>query len=409
MNQVLYPALAAVAWIGLAVKVRDLHRGRNPSRVAVCGALALLGSTFTVSTPAVWSWLDRTTGVANLAALWAHLCVVAFSGTVQLLVLWWVNPPAAARRRARTRLSFLLVTAVALVVLFLAAGPTEPHTTDFVATYAGRPVFAAYLLVYLSAFAVGMFDVVRLCWPYARVAGRSWLRRGLRTTAVGAVFGLVYAAVRVADVAGAQAGADVRRWEPIAPPAASLGALLVILGLTMPAWGPRLSEFRGWLHRRRQYRQLQPLWADLHRLMPQIALEPPVAAPLSDLDRRLYRRVIELYDGSLALRPYLDEAAAGRAGRIGTRLGLRDDDLAAVMEAARLRGAVRAYASGEPRAAADDGAEDALPTRLDEGADLAQEVARLVRVSRAYAGSPVVAAAVAGRDALPAEETEVAM
>src|SRR3989337_2885576 len=185
MNQVLYPALAAVAWIGLAVKLRDLRRGRNPSRVAVCGALALIASTFTVSTPAVWSWLDRTTGVANLAALWAHLCVVAFSGTVQLLVLWWVNPPEVAQRQARARLAPLAVTAAALLVLFLAAGPTEPRTTDFVATYAERPAFAAYLLVYLAAFAVGMVDVVRLCWPYARVAGRSWLRRGLRTTALG--------------------------------------------------------------------------------------------------------------------------------------------------------------------------------------------------------------------------------
>ncbi|GAA4146246.1 hypothetical protein GCM10022251_07670 [Phytohabitans flavus] len=406
MNEVLYPALAAVAWIGLAVKIRDLGRGRSPSRVAVCAALALLGSTFTVSTPAVWGWLDRITGVANLAALWAHLSVVAFSGTVQLLVLWWVYPAEAARKRTRTRLAFLVVTGVALVVLFLAAGPTEPRTTDFVATYAGHPIFAAYLLVYLSAFALGMVDVVGLCWPYARVAGRSWLRRGLRTTAVGAASGLVYSAVRVADVIGAQVGADIRRWEPIAPPAASLGALLVILGLTMPAWGPRLSEFRGWLRRRRQYRQLQPLWSDLHRLMPQIALEPPVAAPLSNLDRRLYRRVIELYDGSLALRPYLDEAAANRAGRIGTRLGMRADDLAAVMEAARLRGAVRAYGHGAPQPAVE---EDAMPARLDEGTDLAEEVARLVRVSRAYAGSPVVAAAVAGRDALPAEETEVAM
>ncbi|GAA4695470.1 MAB_1171c family putative transporter [Phytohabitans rumicis] len=406
MTHVLYPALAAVAWAGFAVKLRDLRRGPNPARYAVCGALALLGSTFTVSTPAVWSWLDRTTGVANLAALWAHLSVVGFSATVQLLVLWWVNPTDLARRRTRARLAFLAVAAATMVVLFLAAGPTEPHATDFVATYVHRPHFAAYLLVYLAAFGLGLVDVVRLCWPYANMAGRSWLRRGLRTTAAGSVVGLVYCAVRVADVIGAQLDVDIRRWEWLAPIAASLGALLVILGLTMPAWGPRLSHIRGWLRRRRQYRQLQPLWSDLHRLMPQIALEPPVATPLRTLDRRLYRRVIELYDGSLALRPYLDEAAAGRAERIGARLGLRPDELSAVMEAARLRGAVRAYAHGEPVA---PGADEATPARPDEGADLSEEVARLVRVSRAYAGSPVVAAAVAGREVLPAEETEVAM
>ncbi|MEJ3742144.1 MAB_1171c family putative transporter [Actinomycetes bacterium KLBMP 9797] len=404
MNQVLYPMLATAAWIGFAVKLRDLTRAPSPARWAVCAALTLLGITFTLSTPAVWAWLDRITGVPNLAALWAHLSVVAFSGTVQILVLWWVNPPAAARRRARARVVFLATAAVALVVLFLAAGPTESRPSGFVTSYVDRPVFAAYILVYLAAFGLGLVDVVRLCWPYAAVAGRSWLRRGLRTTAIGAVAGMAYCGVRIASVVGGQAGIDPRRWEWAAPVAASLGGLLVILGLTMPAWGPRLSQWRGWLRRRRQYRQLQPLWIDLHRLMPQIALEPPAAAPLGTVDRRLYRRLIELYDGFLALRPYLDGAAGERARRLGAEAGVRGDELAALVEAARLRGAMRAYARGARRD--DDG--KATPARPNDEADLAAEVARLVRVSRAYAFSPLVAAAVSGRP-LPAPSPEAAM
>lgn len=405
MNEVLYPVLAVTAWIGCAVKLHSLRRGGSPAGYAVCAALALLGSTFTMSTPAVWRWLDRVTGVPNLAALWAHLSVVGFSGTVQLLLLWWVNPPGEAGRRSRLRLAFLATAAVAMVALFLAAGPTEPRVGEFVATYLSRPVFAVYILVYLAAFGLGLIDVVRLCLPYATLSGRSWLRRGLRATAVGAMFGLVYCAVRIAGVIGARVGADPRRWEWIAPIAASIGALLVILGLTMPAWGPKLSQVRGWVRRRQQYRQLQPLWVDLHRLMPEIVLEPPVAVPLSTLDRRLYRRVIELYDGWLALRPYLDEAAGGRARRLGTQIGLREEELAAVVDAARLRGAVRAYTRG----ARNPDETEAAPVRPDEAADLAGEVARLVQVSRAYAFSPVVAAAVAGREVLFPDQTEVAM
>jgi hypothetical protein len=81
--------------------------------------------------------------------------------------------------------------------------------------------------------------------------------------------------------------------------------------------------------------------------------------------------------------------------------------LAAVEEAARLRGALRAFAAGDPADLAGRVAAD--QTRPDETAELAQETARLVRVSRAYAGSPVVAAAVAGREVLPTGRTEVAM
>ena len=87
MHAVLYPALAGLAWFAFGYRLLDLRRGhhaRNPARYAVCAALALLAVVFTVSTPTVWALLDRATGVPNLAALTAHLCVVGFGATVEL-------------------------------------------------------------------------------------------------------------------------------------------------------------------------------------------------------------------------------------------------------------------------------------------------------------------------------------
>src|SRR5690606_40121495 len=58
---------------------------------------------------------------------------------------------------------------------------------------------AAYLAIYLSAFVAFTVDIARMCWWFARVAGRSWLSRGLRITAVGACFGLAYCVNKALD------------------------------------------------------------------------------------------------------------------------------------------------------------------------------------------------------------------
>ncbi|MFI5671739.1 DUF6545 domain-containing protein [Streptomyces sp. NPDC051704] len=61
---------------------------------------------------------------------------------------------------------------------------------------------------------------------------------------------------------------------------------------------------------------------------PDIVPEPPGAAPapVSDLNHRLHRRVIEVRDGWRDLRPYIDRSAAGSGSRIrgrATRTGRR--------------------------------------------------------------------------------------
>src|SRR5439155_23768653 len=107
-----------------------------------------------------------------------------------------------------------------------------------------------------------------------------------------------------------------------------------------------------------------------------------------DLDFRLYRRVIEIRDGRLALRGFLDERVAATADALGRRAGLSGDALAAATEAAVIAAALRAKAAGAP-------ARPPAAEPVTGGRDLADEVAWLTQVARAFAGSPVVAAVVA--------------
>jgi hypothetical protein len=127
----------------------------------------------------------------------------------------------------------------------------------------------------------------------------------------------------------------------------------------------------------------------LYRAVPQIALVPPSGRPdwfLShDLDFQLYRRVIEIRDGRLALRPYLDRRVTDTARRLGRAAGLSGSELDATVEAAVLAAAIQAK---HEQRAADTGSPDA-----PGGSDLPGELAWLVAVSTAFASSPVVSAA----------------
>ena len=128
------------------------------------------------------------------------------------------------------------------------------------------------------------------------------------------------------------------------------GALLVMIGLTMPAWGPRASRWVRRLRRLYAYPKLRPLWVAFYQRDPSIALDdaPPPTAPrtaaprhsvvrvLRDPDYYIGRRIVEIRDGILALHPNLDATVAERA-HIYYRQHLTGDELGAAVEAARIR------------------------------------------------------------------------
>ena len=155
---------------------------------------------------------------------------------------------------------------------------------------------------------------------------------------------------------------------------------LLLLGCTIPS----LAAGRRWLLDSRARRRLHPLWTAVYRANPDIALFSRETRP--ELRLQLYRQVIEIRDGQLALRPFLDPRAAQISRRLGHEAGLPEPDIAAISEAATLAAAITAKIQGQPPHPPYPD-----PPTPRGGTDLATEIAWLQQVSRAFTNSPIVA------------------
>lgn len=398
MRPLLYPLAAVVAWTACGLKLRLLSRnGRSAPLVAVAVACALLATAFSTATsvnlmPGVWGRVNGFFG-ADFSSLIEHICVMAFSTSILVLLVIWAYPPEAARVRTRRLLAVVAVTLGATVTLYLLAKPGYTSSLG-TAWETVSPLYVAYLLLYLLVFTAMLVEIVRLCRRYARLLGPSWLRHSLRLTASGAAVGMGYTIGRSLQVAAGQLDVHVRGLAAVAHLSAAFGAILVMAGLSAPSWGPAVSSLMTWTRGLRSYRRLRPLWLALCQAEPQIALAVPSAGrwgwttwPMRDLDLRLARRVVEIRDGRLAIHDWFDARVAEAAREHFLARGLTGDDLAAAVEAAVLRAALTAKAADAPACApADRAVED--QARDEAMASLVDETAWLVRVALAFRKVP---------------------
>jgi hypothetical protein len=131
--------------------------------------------------------------------------------------------------------------------------------------------------------------------------------------------------------------------------------------------------------------RLRPLWAMLLDGAPDVRLPPQPGTRLA-ARYRLHRRVVEIRDAQLALRPFRDGRAAAEAAAAALLAGLPEDERDAVIEAAMIVSALGARRNGAAPASNPD-AGHGLP---GSGNDLESEADRLLRVSRAVRRSPIV-------------------
>ncbi|MBA0126098.1 hypothetical protein H0B56_11155 [Haloechinothrix sp. YIM 98757] len=401
MTTALYSLCAAGAWVAAGYKLSATRKLRDPTVAAVCVTLALMGMVFTASIPPLRVWLDHQLTSVNLGVLLTLLCVVAFSTSAQVMLLLWTNTPENARGAVRNRLIALAGVVVLITVLYLGAHP-GPHDHSFSRSSAGSLGYAACLLIYLAALGIAMLAIARLGWRYARLTGRPLVAHGLRLAAAGATLVLAYCVYRLGTLVGSWLGSDMARLETLSRFIAGNGALLIMLGLTLPSWGPLFVHGFDHLRRYARYQRLHPLWlsivAERH---PELVLDRSTARALrrfapGELDFRVYRRIIELFDARLALRPYIDPAARERARRLTRHLD--EHERSAIVAATELRSAVRAERAGAP---ADHEPPEAEEAPLD--GDVVSALAWWVRVARAYARSGWVAEALAASTDAPAD------
>lgn len=325
MNGTLYPMAALFAWvIVIEGAVHTPSIVKQPARLAAWMMYVFFALIFTSAWSVVWNRMDAWTGVPESNTLIAMCLVVCYSTSALVLLQLWSYAPERARRRARTTISATGVVLAAMVSLFLHCNATHHKQNSFREWYGGSVEYEAYLLIYLTAFTVVEIEVIRLCRRYARLTTRSWLRTGLVTASIGAAVGLLYTVTRLADVAAARAGVDISGLENVAEIGAGLGALLVMVGLTMHRWGPVVSAPAQRVRRLIAYSQLRPLWASFYVLDPTIAFDDrrpakpsrglgrvhSAALVLGDPDYHVARRVVEIRDGILTLRPYQDPESA---------------------------------------------------------------------------------------------------
>jgi hypothetical protein len=169
--------------------------------------------------------------------------------------------------------------------------------------------------------------------------------------------------------------------------AATIG--FVTAGATLSAWSPAVSSVLGRVRAYRAYRRIEPLWTALRTAVPGIALDPGRALA-GGAEFALYRRVIEIRDGHLALRAHFDPDLPARAEAAARRAGVREAEVAATVEAVTLAAAIEAGRAGK-RFDREPDHRTAPNTDADTDADVAVEAAWLVQVSRAWSRRDAVA------------------
>lgn len=337
MSYVVYLAAAVLALSGILL----FRRPRNPLTLSTCVAIALGALVFICSAPLTLAAVNDLTGIPNFGAPLTYGMLTAYSCALLILLINWRGGP-----RERVRLMVLRSMAaygllvIAIVLLFALGDADTERLRDLDTYYANTPFVREMILLYLLGHSAATLTMAAVCVKWAReVTGL--LRLGLWLIVGGAMV----------DVTGFQLTkytAVVARWTghdldglstTVAPPMASLAALLCSAGFVLPRLLPSLAAHWRGLN---DHRRLAPLWS----LVRHVSTSPKPPTSWWDLPQtRLHWREVSIHDALLALAPYFDDQVRVRAEDAALRSGHSPHEARVTAEAAMLTDAARRAAA----------------------------------------------------------------
>ncbi|MBU2666326.1 hypothetical protein KOI35_22750 [Actinoplanes bogorensis] len=280
--------------------------------------------------------------------------------------------PSGTRRWLR-RYAVLLIGAITLMLVLLATAGTT-FTLNYVNAYSRNPAVVVYLLVFFGYIMLCLVTFIANVGGYVRHLAPGVLRVGLSLVVAGAALGIVWAGWSgLRPVVTLTTGRSLATTLPVGTTLGAICLLLWLIGATLTAWGDRITAPLRWWRALRELRRIQPLWRALRTAVPQVALDTGGGWPSAGVEFALYRRVIEVRDAQLTLRPYAHPD-------VSEWLGPAADP--ATLEAAVIASALVGHARGR-----NYGTEHPFQ-ELD--ASLASESAWLSEVSRQFTGSSEV-------------------
>ncbi|MFD7339844.1 MAB_1171c family putative transporter [Streptomyces violascens] len=353
MKDTLHPICLVIAGLGFLFLLRDLKQNRRESSLILLSLVYLSSAlSFAISITPIWIRIDSTLGITNIAVPLAQSCVILVLVFQTSVLAHWALPAQKARRQIRLFGVTGVAVIVGLFVLFALLTPAVQRTSDFSTYYVHNPAYKAYLSLYMAAYTTAEVYLGVVCWRHARQASNVWVVRGLRTITTGAVVVMGYCAIRIGGILGDSFGFSVARYRDIAWFCGDVGALLTLIGYFLPTLMGRVEGLRSWSRDHYALWRLEPLWRALQAAAPTIALMP-APSQIQELVRfrsvsfLLYRRVTEIRDGMIELRPYLDPRVRAKAETWHREHGLQDPDLAAAVTAEQISQGISSLMRGQ--------------------------------------------------------------
>jgi hypothetical protein len=369
-------------WVTVLWRVR-LGRTGLPER-ALTVTVTALALGFTLDQPLIAAGLDLgPLAVPNLADVLKHACILLGAAGARETMELHLHDERTARQGRSVRLLVAVAAVAALGVLFALSPARSAETTSLTVATATDGYMLGYWMVYVAFLGAVLIPITRTMYRFARHTEPSSIRTTFALISAGTGAGVLYvvhkAAFIVLRLFQVRGGWLVDHYDQVSTLLIAASVIPLVIGL-MWQYLVRMPVARHAV----AYRALgvlHPLWWRLCEATPEIALTPHPAGGHDerpgphDVDYCLQRRVIEIRDGVLALRPYLGLSHSRRTEDALAMLGVSERDRELLAEAAWIEVARRAKLAGvQPTS-------DQVRTAAG-AADLAGEIRTLTRVAK---------------------------